>query len=96
MSRQFFLVEITERNGEYEYSNTVLLSISKRSSLDKKLQKLAKNHYPDATDCKFDSDHNGYYFNCGEVFVAAGKTLEITEAMFEHLKQASWIADYTF
>jgi len=96
MGRKYYIVEISERNGEYEYSNTQLLSISSRMNLDKALQKHAKRHYPDATDVEYDDKNNGYYFNCGEVFVKAGQALEITEAMFIHLSKASWIQDYTY
>lgn len=94
--RKFLLVEMYERNGEYEYSNTHLVSISSRMNQDKKLLQHAKSHYPDAVDVEFDENHQGYYFNCGEVFVKPGKALEITEEMFEVLKQSPWIPAYTY
>jgi hypothetical protein len=79
----YYAASILERNGEYVYTKNIVFELSKRASPEKRLNEIVKAWY-ETTDIV--KDGNGYYFNCGEVYVEGQSCKNIDKKTYELLK----------
>ncbi len=80
--KKFYIGSITERNGEFEYSEKFIFSTG--GSPYRYADKIAKNWRGEG-DVSFDEDEGGYW--SGHTVVSAGSCREIPEEDFEVLKK---------
>lgn len=88
---KYYLAQIDERNGEYEYSHTIRLQCA--GDVVEALRDIAANWYEDAEEYEAENGEplhsaddvaNGhYYFNCGDVCASVGNWQEIDKAAFD-------------
>ncbi|NBW19381.1 MAG: hypothetical protein EBR82_66540 [Caulobacteraceae bacterium] len=89
----YYMAQLNERNGEYEYQHTILLSTEWDAHTA--LTDIAMNWYESAEDYL---EHNGeplhtpdnvvegnFYFNGDEVCVSVGNWEELPKAVFDNL-----------
>jgi hypothetical protein len=79
--KKYYLGVIFERNGEYEYYTHVKFKLKDGDSPDDKLNTIAKDWYSSTPD----EEDEGYYFNCGDVFVQPYKVDEISAQTFNEI-----------
>lgn len=77
---KLFLIQIEERNGEYEYSHDVLMRSNSLKQVEKRSRQILKHWYPYSENAK--RDGIGYYFNDMCVFVCVQNIREVTETEF--------------
>jgi len=83
MEKKFLLINIFERNGEYEY-NTKVLNIVEDQDVDEFVDNYTKDWYGTADTAE--ESNGGYYLNGGEIYVM-GSYKEINEATYNLLKE---------
>lgn len=83
MEMKFYIGQLEETNGEYEYKHTFRF---KTLSADPEgvLEEHAKNWYTSGPD--EDNHPYGYYYNGGSVFVQTGSVQEISEEIYNKLE----------
>lgn len=78
---KYYVGTIFERNGDYEYNLTYFFKLSSRKSPKKYLNDMAATQY---SGHKYPGG-DGWYFNCGEVYVEAKGWREISESTYNEL-----------
>ena len=81
---KYYIAQLFERNGEYEYYNTLRFKLEGRKKPETYLNNIAKSWYSGERS-KQDKDDTGYYFNCGEVYVEGSDIKEISESAYNEL-----------
>lgn len=82
VKRRYFVGKIFERNGEYEYTVAVLFELEGKQKPEAHMKWMAKNQYGHDRE----KEGNGWYFNCGEVYVEPREFKEISKATYDELK----------
>lgn len=82
--RKYYVATLYERNGNYEYNNKIVFEVSKMDNPEKRLLQIAKSQY-ESNDIVKDGD--GYYFNCGEVYVEGQDLTQIDIDTYNTLKK---------
>lgn len=77
----YFIGNLEERNGEYEYQIPVRFTAASKREATKIITKAAKNWYGDYSH----KDDNHYYFYGGEVCVCAGGFKEIYKSTYKEI-----------
>lgn len=77
----YFIGQLEERNGEYEYQIPVCFTATSVKAASKVLTRSAQNWYGDCSE----KDGACYYFHGGEVCVQAGGFKEIPESVYTAL-----------
>lgn len=88
--RHYFIGQLEERNGEYEYKVPVRLIAASREIASKALEKTAQNWYGDYSQ-KY---NDGYYFYSGEICVCAGGCKEISKSAYDEI--SGYVAESSF
>jgi hypothetical protein len=83
---KFYIGRIFERNGDYEYNQTIFFKLSSRKSPQKYLNDMAANQY---SASKY-PEGDGWYFNCGEVYVESQGYREISEATYNEINASGY------
>lgn len=78
---KYYIGQIDERNGEYEYSTTIRFKTNKHPG--DHLAKIASTWYGDHDEDNV-SD-SGWCFNCGEIWTYVGDYQEVTKPIYETL-----------
>ena len=78
---KFYIVELIEVNGEYEYKHVYRMRLSSRQKVLTQINKVASNWYSG----KIEEIEDGYMYN-GEVIVTAGDAYEIPEEIYHALE----------
>ena len=81
MGTKYYVAKIEELNGEYEYISTIRFCLPATRKPAAFLNRVVKDWYSGAAR----KENDGYYFNCGEVYVEAGDYKEVPEAAFDAL-----------
>lgn len=79
-NNKYFIAQVEERNGEYEYSTTILIVQTTKRKAEKVHTKICKYWYGE-------KDNDKYYFNCYEVSVCEGMLEEITETTYNEISK---------
>lgn len=82
---KYWIGKMQERNGEYAYTQRMLIEAESRKEAEVRLEARASMFYSEFPTKK---EEGGYYFNSGEVHVSVIGVQEISRPTFKELQEA--------
>jgi hypothetical protein len=82
---KYYIGQLYERNGEYEYYHTMKFKLGSRFSPLKYMKELAKHWYADYNAEREKGPEGGWLFHGGAVFVEEREFKEISESTYNEL-----------